>query len=212
MKRYLRLVALAAAVGVAAVVFGWLINLAQDVGESQRDRDALRSQLAAQAAELDQQAADQAQAVSAAEQLAEQVKRAGKVPVVDPAALPSPATRAGRMIVMTAPSAPAKTVIQRIVKRGTPTRGKQGEQGVPGVPGEPKEGPKGDPGDQGPAGAKGDQGVPGEPGSPGPAGPAGAPGKDPWPFTFTFTTSDGLTTVTCTAEGCTTTPDPQPAN
>lgn len=192
-----------------AIGFQQVQSLQDRVQESQRDRVDLR-------AELDQQAAEQAQAVEAAEQLAAQVKRAGKVPVVDPADLPTRSS--GVVTVVGTPGADGKdgrSVVGPPGKDGKDGVGVPGKDGasITGPPGSATTGEKGDRGEKGEKGDRGDKGDTGTPGAPGATGP---PGQSAFPFTFTFS---GYT-VTCAApESCTTTggetppdPDPTPAN
>jgi len=94
------------------------------------------------------------QAKEQARALAQQVKRLGGTPVVDPRDIPGPSPVPG-------PAGQA----------GTP--GPQGPRGFPGIPGiQGPEGPRGFFGDLGPAGP------PGGPGDPGPQGAQGPPGAD----------------------------------
>jgi hypothetical protein len=148
-----------------------------------------------------QSAAQAKTALSAANDLATQVRSLGARPVVEPSTLPKPGPMGptgptgpqGPMGLsgLTGPQGPQG------VKGATGATGPQGEVGLPG--------PKGD---TGPAGKDGKDGAPGKDGT---NGADGAPGKDgrgissvtcdgPPLFSLTFFYTDGTSdTVTCTA-------------
>lgn len=178
---------------VLALGFQRVQTLQDRVAESKADRADLRARLERGDAERDL-------VLDAAEQLEAQLKREGKTPVVDLAALPNPPVRAGRTGLPGRPGLPG-----RDGKDGRPgSRGKSGVDGASATGQTGSPGADGEPGPAGPAGKDGKDGAPGADGKPGldgKDGPAGAPGPSPWPFSFTFPGRDGPVTVTCTVPG-----------
>jgi len=184
-----RILAVVTGVAVACVLGLMVLLIAVAVMQSDQLEEA---------AENDRESrADRAELHAAVDELAGALAKAndrlidaGRQPVTEPAppVVAGPAGEQGEV----GPAGPRGPV---------GARGPAGKRGVPGEPGE--DGAVGPAGPQGPAGPAGAQGERGEPGPKGEQGPAG---KDPWPFTFSFTV-EGLTssttyTVTCAAVGC----------
>lgn len=118
------------------------------------------------------------QATAAANALADQVRRLGGQPVVEPSQLPQVGpTGAAGATGATGPTG------------ATGARGPRGLRGLMGLPG-----PTGATGATGPAGATGAKG---EPGKDGADGATGATGPAGYPASFSFTSIGGKT-VTCT--------------
>lgn len=122
-----------------------------------------------------------------------QVQAAGKTPVA-----PDPSKAVSDL--------PARTVVPVPIpgQRGAAgAPGRPGASGVPGQPGQP--GASGEPGTPGASGAPGVPGQPGQPGKDGKDGTNGtngAPGQPPAGWSYTWTSSDGVTHhVTCTRTG-----------
>lgn len=182
--KFLALVAAMGLIGYGLFSLGHRVDtLGLQLEESRTDRASLR-------AELNEQE-------SASQALAEQVKRLGGKPVVDPAKvghIPGPPGPAGPE----GPRGPAG-------KDGADgADGEDGTAGADGAEGEP--GPAGPPGPPGPAGSAGADGADGADGTNGTDGADGEDGRsvesvscDRGFGTFTFTYSDGSTqTVQCT--------------
>lgn len=187
---FIALVLVMAAIGLGIALTSYRVDsLGTQLEESQADRKQLHADL------NEQEAASSA--------LAEQVKRLGGKPVVDPPVVEPLPGAAGKDGSAGSPGAAGKD--------GAPgVDGKDGQPGKPGAAG--ADGEDGEDGQPGPAGAPGEpgaDGADGKDGAPGADGADGTDGKDGRSIesvscegglgTFTFTYSDGTTqTVQCT--------------
>lgn len=127
-------------------------------------------------------------ALSAVNDLADQVRDLGGTPVVEPSELPTPAPGAPGPQGIRGDTGPAGAT------GATGPRGLRGLMGLPGPIGPAgPQGVKGDTGPAGPAGADGQNGHDGADGAPGATGPAG------YPDSFTIALGNGQGNVlTCT--------------
>ncbi len=183
---------------LAVLLLGWLLyqvgSLVAVTQESRADRAELRERL--RDAEEGSEQRD-----AAVKALAQQVRRRGEEPVVDPDDLPDDPAEPAPLVVE---GPPGKTGLLG-------ERGPRGPQGEPGDDGRSITGERGEVGSTGSIGPAGPQGPQGETGATGPAGKDGkdgadgAPGQSAFPFTFTLEIDGPTYTVTCTADGCVTT-------
>jgi hypothetical protein len=181
-----------------------ITQLQDSTRQSQHDRQTLAQEVSAQQ--------------QAAEKLAQQVRRLGGQPIVEPSNLPPAPGAAGSPGTPGATGAPGPRGPQGVPGPRGP-RGERGQTGATGAGGTAGQvgaageqgpaGPKGEQGDTGPAGAKGDKG---DPGPAGPQGPAGAAGQDGTSITQVDCTSGTGTFVFTYSDGTTQTVDCQPAS